>query len=296
MDLKEILSHLERNEGYFPRAAVQEAIDHRDEMIPALLGILEEVAKDLNPFVGGGRFIHIYAMYLLAQFRETRTYPLLVRIFSTPGELPMDLAGDVVTEDLGRILASVSDGDMGGMISLVENEEANGYVRSAAMRGLVTMVACGQRSRDEVMAYFKSLFQKFNRSFSHAWTALVRSCTELCPEEVVEEIRQTYESELVESSFIRWEDVEEALAGGKEAAIEELKGRYTLITDVADELGWWACFREGASNVGRRKALFGAPPLRLGTPKPVRQSRPKVGRNDPCPCGSKKKFKKCCGR
>jgi preprotein translocase subunit SecA len=23
---------------------------------------------------------------------------------------------------------------------------------------------------------------------------------------------------------------------------------------------------------------------------------PKVGRNDPCPCGSGKKFKKCCGR
>jgi uncharacterized protein YecA (UPF0149 family) len=22
----------------------------------------------------------------------------------------------------------------------------------------------------------------------------------------------------------------------------------------------------------------------------------KVGRNDPCPCGSKKKYKKCCGR
>ncbi|MEK9984096.1 MAG: SEC-C metal-binding domain-containing protein [Opitutae bacterium] len=23
---------------------------------------------------------------------------------------------------------------------------------------------------------------------------------------------------------------------------------------------------------------------------------PKVGRNEPCPCGSGKKFKKCCGR
>ena len=23
---------------------------------------------------------------------------------------------------------------------------------------------------------------------------------------------------------------------------------------------------------------------------------PKVGRNDPCPCGSGKKYKKCCGR
>lgn len=32
----------------------------------------------------------------------------------------------------------------------------------------------------------------------------------------------------------------------------------------------------------------------LNPPKPV-TSEKKVGRNDPCPCGSGKKFKKCCG-
>ena len=29
---------------------------------------------------------------------------------------------------------------------------------------------------------------------------------------------------------------------------------------------------------------------------PIRRSLPKVGRNDPCPCGSGKKYKNCCGR
>lgn len=29
--------------------------------------------------------------------------------------------------------------------------------------------------------------------------------------------------------------------------------------------------------------------------KPVRRDHPKVGRNDPCPCGSGKKYKRCCG-
>lgn len=29
---------------------------------------------------------------------------------------------------------------------------------------------------------------------------------------------------------------------------------------------------------------------------PIVRESPKVGRNDPCPCGSGKKFKKCCGR
>jgi preprotein translocase subunit SecA len=32
-----------------------------------------------------------------------------------------------------------------------------------------------------------------------------------------------------------------------------------------------------------------------GVAHTVRRSAPKVGRNDPCPCGSGKKYKKCCG-
>jgi uncharacterized protein len=32
-----------------------------------------------------------------------------------------------------------------------------------------------------------------------------------------------------------------------------------------------------------------------GDPDPYVRTEPKVGRNDPCPCGSGKKFKKCCG-
>ena len=32
-----------------------------------------------------------------------------------------------------------------------------------------------------------------------------------------------------------------------------------------------------------------------GKPRPVRREAPKVGRNDPCPCGSGKKYKRCCG-
>ena len=33
-----------------------------------------------------------------------------------------------------------------------------------------------------------------------------------------------------------------------------------------------------------------------GRKEPVHRDMPKVGRNDPCPCGSGKKYKNCCGR
>ncbi len=49
-----------------------------------------------------------------------------------------------------------------------------------------------------------------------------------------------------------------------------------------------ATFRRGED--GRWLYVDGA------TPKPQqRVVGPKTGRNDPCPCGSGKKFKKCCG-
>lgn len=34
----------------------------------------------------------------------------------------------------------------------------------------------------------------------------------------------------------------------------------------------------------------------LVKPKPIVNEQPRPGRNDPCPCGSGKKYKKCCGR
>ena len=40
----------------------------------------------------------------------------------------------------------------------------------------------------------------------------------------------------------------------------------------------------------------GAPPASMPAPQPIRNIGPETGRNDPCPCGSGKKYKKCCGQ
>ncbi len=45
----------------------------------------------------------------------------------------------------------------------------------------------------------------------------------------------------------------------------------------------------------RRLQRQRAQSLGLAGPDPYRRETPKVGRNEPCPCGSGKKFKKCCG-
>jgi hypothetical protein len=314
MNVEEVLGELDRSQTKVPRIALEEAAAHREEIIPRLLAVLEEVAKNPEPFLHDQEGnLHIYALYLLAQFQETRAYPLLVRIFSVGGEAPFELAGDVVTQDLPGILASVSDGDMSGMMALAENEEVNEYVRSIALDGLVTLVACGRRTREEVMAYFQRLFQTLERKPSAVWDGLANSCADLCPREVMKELEQAYDDGLIDPGCIRWDDVQDALDKGPDASLDIARRRNRLITNTADAIKWWSCFHKDAEDVEGAAAGddagddfvdfdFGADSLfsRLRTdmdfPQPIRRTEPKVGRNEPCPCGSGKKFKRCCGK
>ena len=66
----------------------------------------------------------------------------------------------------------------------------------------------------------------------------------------------------------------------------------------AEPVGAFASAPRAVGGAGR---LPGAPaaPARVGGDdapvQTVRRDEPKVGRNDPCPCGSGKKYKKCHG-
>ncbi len=50
----------------------------------------------------------------------------------------------------------------------------------------------------------------------------------------------------------------------------------------------------GAADSGAESAMNAA--LAASRAQPAKREGPKVGRNDPCPCGSGKKYKKCCGK
>ena len=245
MDVQEILPQLATNTGTFPREAVAQAVAQRETITPELLRVLVEAQHNIEHLRESEYMMHIYAMYLLAQFRDPRAYPLIVEFFSIPGDIALDTTGDVATEDLGRILASVSCGDIRLMTALVENEHANEYVRVAALRGLLTLVACGEQSREDIVAYYQQLFQgKIARDISFVWNGLVSASNALYPEELYDDIKHAYDDDLIETFFIRLDDVDETLQRGKERVLDELhhNQRYSLITDTITEMEGWACF------------------------------------------------------
>ena len=54
--------------------------------------------------------------------------------------------------------------------------------------------------------------------------------------------------------------------------------RDAIMPNVREIHAWWLARREDHAPA----------------PEPVRHAAPRVGRNDPCPCGSGRKYKKCC--
>jgi Protein of unknown function (DUF1186)/SEC-C motif len=292
MTIPEILKELELYTGRFPRQAMQAAIEQREAITPELLRVLERAAEDPVKFAEQKDYmLHLFGMYLLAQFRERRAYRPLVRIFSAPGETPFDLAGDTVTERLKCIFGSVYDGDPTPLQALVEDGNANEYVRNAAMDVFVVLKESGQMSREDVVAYYRSLFGKFKRTFSEAWNGLVTAVADLPAPELLEEVRQAYRDDLVESGVADLKGIERELLRPESWG----RDRFALITDAIASMEWWACFhRDGTPSrkpTRRVRSSSGpspAPPQLLRTAK--------IGRNDPCPCGSGKKYKKCCAR
>jgi len=300
MTIPEILKELEPYTGRFPMAAMKAAVEQREAITPELLRVLESVAGDPAEWARREDYLlHVFAMFLLAQFREKRAYPLVVKIFSAPGELPFNLFGDTVTEGLSQILGSVYNGDPTPLEQMIESEDVYEYVREAAIDAFLVLEHSGQMPREQVVGYFQRLFGgRLKRTYSQAWNGLVCAVADLPAPELLEDVRRAYEEGLVDPGFADLAGIERDLRTRPQGQRE----RHHVITDAIAEMER----RDSFDREEQRPRTLPKPPAPLVLPaaappetyvasQPFHR-QPKVGRNDPCPCGSGKKYKKCCGK
>jgi hypothetical protein len=315
VETADILAQLERDYGTFPQEALAAACAQRDAITPQLLRVLEDSIERAAELAAEDSetpwMAHFHALFLLAQFREPRAYPLAVRFARLPTDDLWDLAGELVVEGLPRLLASVYDGDLGPIQALVEDEAADDFARGAGLEAIVVLVTTGRLPRSVAIAYFAHLFRGgLPRQAGYPWDCLADAVVDLNPLELLEDLRQAYEAGLCDP-LTSWEEAEdEAGRPLAETLRDTLERGAGLIDDACFELRLWDEFRHGDGTDDDLDDEDGVDDedetAETGAPAgpwqdddepgvPYVRDEPKVGRNAPCPCGSGMKYKKCCG-
>ncbi len=302
---EEIIVALSEERGQPPREAFKAADVRCEEITDRLFAALEAGLAAPSGAPGKLRQLFCHALYLFAKWREPRAFPFMIRLLSLPGEGASDLTDDLVSEAGARILASVCGGDRPEIRALVENRDANEYLRSTALDSLAVLYAWGELPRETIIGYLRELItDKLEREHSFVWNEIACLIADLEAAEVVPILREPYEKGLVDSSVIGWSAIEKPVSYTERPPFEEFQHRHPPVTDIARETEWWAMYERIATKRDEYSDVPDFPvdqdfkehpPTRYDPPAPF-IAPPRTGRNDQCPCGSGKKYKKCCGK
>ena len=300
LTVPEILRRLEEfPTGKLPTEAIAAAVARREEITPELLRVVAEVVEQPESVMEReGYWLHMFAIFLLAEFNEVAAYPLFVRLTRLPMAQLNDLLGDSVTEDLPRLLVAMHGGDIRPIQGLIEDPTVYDYARWSALRSLCLLVATGERTRVEVVAYLQELLRgKLEREPSAVWDGVMDCALNLHPGELMPELKLAYEEGLTDPGCVSWEEVEDEAEINPAHVLAKLPKKERAFTTVIGEMAKWHCFRPDSAWRPKPKLDLPEPDLPdydYDLPAIPYVAPAKTGRNDPCPCGSGKKYKKCC--
>ena len=248
MEIEEILRSFDIYDRTYKRDAVDAAISQREEVVPRLISVLEDVIHAPETYCerGNQSYGYIYAFMLLGLFNETRAHDVIIDLFSLPGELPDDLFGYFVTEELPYVLLRTCGGVTGRIKELALNKDAFEYCRSGALVALSYACIKGLLSREELFSFFKGLFSEDVAPLGASFYDILAPCVyDMYPEELMDTIKTAYDEGLIFSGFIRYEDFLDVLKKNKETCLSRFEARIESqqLDNLHDKMSRWDCFK-----------------------------------------------------
>lgn len=268
----------------------------RDELVKDFLYELNGWATDPKAALKTDGVLGMHALFILARWREESAWPVFRKLFSLPGDIGYSLLGDFITEDGSIALAMLVGKHREELRAMVEDEGLDDYCRNACLDALTCLVAWGELPREEHVAYLRELLTARLRGVpenEHTFGGVVSATCDMEAWELSPEVEAAYERGVVDEGFVSLRFFLECKAGKHRSQWQAFCDSHKPITDVAAATSW-----------------LDVPLSESEPPSPSEDedynviadsdqpyiAPPKVGRNDPCTCGSGKKFKKCCGK
>ncbi len=312
-----------------PCLAVASAVEHRDAILPRVIELVRDAADTFRTGESPDNDAYIYAIYLLVQFRPPEAFAAVWDLIKAAAVDEGGELDDIVREDLNEILASVAEGHFDELDALIVDSKFDLYIRWWVSTTYLSLTRDGEITRSEAVRRLeRSLKAAIDQNDSETATFCIIALCDFGPVEARDTIEAAIEAGLLDERIIGVDRVREDIEQGEErfqevlerirddriedaleaimdigAQIESLKREADEATDDAawpmdddgedeDDEGWLDGEFDGEPSFGWTEEEFSA----LERPITIRREEPRVRRNDPCPCGSGKKYKKCCAR
>jgi len=292
----QILATLATCDG-LPREAMKAAREHRDEMLPQFLAHIERLATaTVDTVTDVDKDACLFVFHLLGEWRDPRAYRPLTRLLRVDPKLLDLVLGDGLTQCASRVIAGVFNGDLQPIFDVIEDPDADEFARSQMIDALVIIAHNDPSTRSAIVVYLAAFFDLDVPKPDVLWGSWAFAIADLGLAHLEPQVRHAFERELVSPDESTFDFFQEQLRSAVSRGISDafLDGHNSkLIEDAVDELSRWYCFSDAYL---KERAHGSRDDLDLPDyfSETFQREGPKVGRNDPCPCGSGKKFKKCC--
>jgi hypothetical protein len=279
--------------GEAPRAAMRWALEHWDEASPRFSARLRAFAAGANRSDEAMDEL-FYIVHLCGEKRDQRAYAPLCRLIGEGGD-PLEFLGDGVTETLSGVLINVCDGDLEPLMRAIESESGEDFARAAALEALGYLVrARGLIGDEDMRAYLGRLRREMKpRGDSYVWAAWAATAANLGYADLRPAVAALSEQGFLDAFEFSLADFDERarVAGEDVAGLAGFEADGVgPFEDAIETLSSWASQED---DEWREDEALDADDSSSGEAPYVDPFRG-VGRNDPCPCGSGKKYKRCC--
>jgi hypothetical protein len=193
-------------------------------------------------------------------------------------------------------MAAVFDGDPKPLYDIILDPRAEEFIRAGMCEALAMVTVRGELDRAVAGRFLRDAFVEMRPQVEcYVWVGWQSAIAMLGMSDLKVLVKKAFDRGFIDSHVLGFEHFEEDLRRGIEHPGEPRRPDDhddTLFGDTVEELSGWYCFseqyREDQERWRRQAEANHARSQRLENPFKG------LGRNDPCPCGSGKKFKKCC--
>jgi hypothetical protein len=291
----EIMREFARDD-IFPKAAMAAARDQSAEMTPLFVDMIERLGtQPVSAMKDDEVFALIPVIHLMGEWRAPGAYRPVVRMMRQPTETLDYLLGDAVTETSFRVIAGTFDGDLQPLFDGMDDPEADEFARGSLMSALVLIAHLHPEHRAAIKDHFRTFRSRCPDASPDVLTPWMDAVADLGLEDMTDDVRMLFETGVIPADYCDFSHFLGDLKATQQSngAPSSLRYRRHLITDAIDELSRWYCYTDAFFE--KQKARKGSNEFRVAPWTEAVQTLPgKPGRNDPCFCGSGKKFKKCC--